>query len=427
MKKNMLWVVLTLICCLCGTAFAAENEWSELDLAAIENDAITCNILEPVGENEAVKEVLGEITDADWSIGPEDAPITVLEYADFQCPYCSYAGITLIETQAAHPESIRYVYRHFPLNFHEKAPMGAYAADAAGRQGFFFEAEHYLYSTQNEWTDLESLDAFDAWLKENFPANIEGLDEEVWLKDYADEELRANIDGKFDEIIATGLVGGTPTIFVNFNQLEGGYDEATLLNYAKFFEMQKNITAECPKLAVDGDHEYRAILDTTAGELVMDLFAEDTPNAVSAFIALANEGWYDGLNFHRIVPDFVAQTGDPSATGFGTAGFSFANEVNTSVSYGDAGLVGFANSGKDTNSAQFFITKDLNEYFNAAYAAQFPEATEEEIAAHTAEQITVFNEGYPLFGRLTAESMDAFEAIDAETVINSVKIEVRGK
>jgi hypothetical protein len=71
--------------------------------------------------------------------------------------------------------------------------MAAYAADAAGAQGLFFEAEHLLYSTQSDWSGLESLDAFETWLKDNFKTQLSGLNYDQWLTDFADPDLRAKL------------------------------------------------------------------------------------------------------------------------------------------------------------------------------------------------------------------------------------------
>ena len=74
------------------------------------------------------------MSDSDWSIGPEDAVLTIIEYADFQCPYCADASLSLIEYQKEHSSEVRLVFRHFPLSFHEKAVPAALAANAAGYQ-----------------------------------------------------------------------------------------------------------------------------------------------------------------------------------------------------------------------------------------------------------------------------------------------------
>jgi cyclophilin family peptidyl-prolyl cis-trans isomerase len=85
------------------------------------------------------------------------------------------------------------------------------------------------------------------------------------------------------------------------------------------------------------------------------LFADKAPLAVNSFVFLARQGWYDGVTFHRVIPGFVAQAGDPSGTGKGNPGYFFNNETSD-LKFDKPGMVGVANSGLDTNGSQFFIT-----------------------------------------------------------------------
>ena len=234
--KNSFLITLLFVFALTCSAFAADGEWTawEADLSGAAE--IECTFADPLLENEDVKAILGEVTEDDWSVGPEDAVLTLVEYADFQCPYCSRAGLAAIEFQAAHPEEVRYVYRHFPLSFHEKAPMSAYAADAAGKQGFFFEAEHWLYETQNTWSPMETLEDFEAWLRENIQTELPELDYEQWTADFESEEIRSVVDGAFDKVAATGIINGTPTFFANFYQVN--MDPEVLEQYIKLFNIR---------------------------------------------------------------------------------------------------------------------------------------------------------------------------------------------
>ena len=421
-KYSFLFVVLSVLV-LSVSAFAADGEWTawEADLSGAAE--IKCTFAEPFLENEGVKAVLGEVTENDWVLGPEDAVMTLIEYADFQCPYCSRAGLTALAFQAAHPDEVRYVYRHFPLSFHEKAPMSAYAADAAGKQGLFFEAERWLYETQNEWTYLETLEAFDAWLRENIQTALPDLDLEKWTADYESEEVRAVVDASFDKVNATGLINGTPTFFANFYQTS--YDLAVLEQYIDLFKMQKSYRTSCPVMALEKDKEYRAVLHTTAGDVVIDLFEEEAPNLVSSFMALAAEGFYNGNTFHNVVDGFIAQTGDPSATGVGLAGYYLEDENLNNGGFNEPGAVAMANTGEDKNSSQFFLTQDLKTYFSEGYAAQNAELTEEELNAKVEARLDAMNAKYPVFGRVSEESLEVLPQINTTTVIESVDIEVR--
>ena len=99
-----------------------------------------------------------------------------------------------------------------------------------------------------------------------------------------------------------------------------------------------------------------ATVETEKGNFVIELFADKAPLAVNSFVYLAENGWFDDITFHRVLPGFVAQTGDPSGTGYGNPGYRFSNEVSNDLVFDRAGLVAMANSGPDSNGSQFFIT-----------------------------------------------------------------------
>jgi len=105
--------------------------------------------------------------------------------------------------------------------------------------------------------------------------------------------------------------------------------------------------------AGEAPKQYTATIETEKGDLVLELFAADVPVTVDNFVSLAREGFYDGTTFHRVIPDFMAQGGDPTGTGSGGPGYTFADEF-TSHSH-VTGALSMANSGPDTNGSQFFI------------------------------------------------------------------------
>ena len=432
LKKNLGIVILAvLISFIFGTVVFAEDEWVPFEAGQENVQPMECTIVKPVGPNENITAALPPITDEDWSIGPKDAPLTILEYADFQCPYCSGAGLALLEFQKNHPDEVRYVYRHFPLSFHEKALMAAYAADAAGAQGFFFEAEHLLYSTQSDWSGLESLDAFETWLKDNFKTQISGLNYDQWLTDFADPDLRAKIDKAFDEVAATGVISGTPTIFLNFNSYQGSYDEAALTSYLKFFELQGKAFQECPPNLIDVNKDYRAVLDTTKGKITVDLYTEQAPLAVNNFIFLATQGWFDGIPFYKVVPGFIVQSGDPSGSGMGNPGYQFVNEKHD-LKFGDPGVVGMANSGKDKNGSQFFITFNLHDYYQQSIKeandklTSENKLTDEMIEKEVQDQLNKMSDSYTVFGKVS-EGYDVAQTLTTSDSILSVTIEEKAK
>ena len=94
----------------------------------------------------------------------------------------------------------------------------------------------------------------------------------------------------------------------------------------------------------------------TMGKVKIELYADKTPKTVQNFIDLSNSGFYDGIIFHRVIPGFMAQTGDPDGTGSGGPGYTFEDEFHPSLSHDSAGILSMANRGPNTNGSQFFIT-----------------------------------------------------------------------
>jgi cyclophilin family peptidyl-prolyl cis-trans isomerase len=113
---------------------------------------------------------------------------------------------------------------------------------------------------------------------------------------------------------------------------------------------------ERPAMEIDADTVYQVAIQTDRGDIVMELDPNLAPETVNNFVALARRGFYDGLTFHRVVPEFVIQGGDPEGSGRGGPGYKFADEPVR----GDytLGAVAMANSGPDTNGSQFFICID---------------------------------------------------------------------
>ena len=112
--------------------------------------------------------------------------------------------------------------------------------------------------------------------------------------------------------------------------------------------------SEPPSMIIDTSKKYTAFIETEKGNLVLELFAKDVPVTVNNFVFLASEGFYDGTTFHRVIPGFMVQGGDPTGTGMGNAGYKFDDEFTEHTHV--AGALSMANSGPNTNGSQFFIT-----------------------------------------------------------------------
>ncbi|MBI4334485.1 MAG: peptidylprolyl isomerase [Chloroflexi bacterium] len=107
-------------------------------------------------------------------------------------------------------------------------------------------------------------------------------------------------------------------------------------------------------MTIDPAKQYTAVLETEKGSITIELFAKDAPRTVNNFVFLAREGFYDGTTFHRVIPGFMAQGGDPTGTGMGGPGYSFADEFSSQKH--QTGVISMANAGPNTNGSQFFIT-----------------------------------------------------------------------
>ena len=104
----------------------------------------------------------------------------------------------------------------------------------------------------------------------------------------------------------------------------------------------------------------KATLTTKYGDMKIEFFDADAPKTVENFVRLSKSGYYDGLTFHRVIPDFVVQGGDPTGTGAGGPGYSIPCELTGDNQYHDRGVLSMAHAGKDTGGSQFFICHSRN-------------------------------------------------------------------
>ncbi len=302
-----------------------------------------------MAQYQAVADQLPPVTEEDWIKGNPDAPITIVEYADFQCPACGNFSMYLTALLDAFPDTIRVVFRHMPLpSIHDKAYISSVAAEAAGAQDRFWEMHDFLYQTQQEWSSLTE-DQFVEWILGS-AVELE-LDMEQFEADLKDEDALAEIQ----ELTQTRLDLGihyTPFVIINDRIFrDNNPDLFALIGIYKYDGYE-----ECPEWVIEPDKDYTAVIDTSAGEIEIKLYPEAAPLAVNTFVFLAQNGWYEDVYFHRVIEGFVAQAGDPSGFGVIGPGYTFDNETGNDLSFDSAGVLGMANAGPDTNGSQFFIT-----------------------------------------------------------------------
>ena len=130
--------------------------------------------------------------------------------------------------------------------------------------------------------------------------------------------------------------------------------EGVVMPEDSFVQTPKTNTYSQPQQVLEEGVDYGAVIKTSAGDIEIDLFEEETPITVNSFLFLAREKFFDGLIFHRVIRDFVIQGGDPRGDGTGGPGYNIVDEI-TERTY-EPYTLGMANSGPDTNGSQFFIT-----------------------------------------------------------------------
>jgi cyclophilin family peptidyl-prolyl cis-trans isomerase len=262
----------------------------------------------------------------------------------------------LAQLAEKYPDNVRLVFRHFPLPIHDKAVLAAEASEAAGAQGKFWEFHDLLFKRQEEWSVIS-------------PADFrKKLDEYAQETELNVEQFGADLDGgTFKAKVAAALesastIGGqglpyTPFILINEQPLDGNTpQEFWVFDAIVQLELLKERQFARAEQVIDPLKQYTATLKTTKGDVVLELYAEQTPLTVNSFVFLAQQGWFDNVQFHRVLPGFVAQSGDPTGTGFGGPGYYVKNEILPELTFDSEGVVGMANSGPDTNGSQFFIT-----------------------------------------------------------------------
>jgi cyclophilin family peptidyl-prolyl cis-trans isomerase len=124
---------------------------------------------------------------------------------------------------------------------------------------------------------------------------------------------------------------------------------------------------EQPEQVIDPEKEYTATIQTEKGDIVVELYPDTAPVNVNSFVFLAQQGWYKDVTFHRVLPGFVAQGGDPTGTGVGFPGYRCGDEVTPERNFDEAGMVSLANSGPNSNGSQFFITYDATPNLDANF------------------------------------------------------------
>ncbi len=290
----------------------------------------------------------------DRILGPADAPVTIVIYDDFQCTDCNYLPLRdwLIKE---HADQVRFVFRVFPYpDQFDKGLLAAQAAEAAGLQDKFWDMHDLLFQRQADWVNLAPAE-FEAWVEAR--AAELGLDPTRFESDFDSAAVQARVQKAADDGVAAGIPV-LPFLLINGQIYSGPTDYVSLDRVVSLIALGERQFSSCPPFEIDATKQYIATLKTEKGDVVIELYADKAPFTVNSFVFLARRGWFDNITWHRVLPGFVAQTGDPSGTGAGNPGYFIINETEAGLKFDGPGLVGMANSGIDTNGSQFFITYD---------------------------------------------------------------------
>jgi cyclophilin family peptidyl-prolyl cis-trans isomerase/protein-disulfide isomerase len=356
MRKHFLLLSLLLLSLLplssaCGTSTATGTDAPLPTLPVLTPSAMPCTIVS--GGSGADAALDATITGNDHSRGPENAPVTVLVYSDYQCTTCALVASNLEHVRQSRPDEVRLVFRHLPLTGeHDKAALAIQAVEAAGMQGKFWEMHDLLYVKQAEWSGLAA-QAFPAWA-EGQAAGL-GMDAAQYQADFQGEAVQAVVTQSVQ--FAAGASQPTvPLVFINSaSPYTGPVDFPNLYQVVRLTALAQRQFTACPPIQVNPLKQYLATLHTEKGDVVVQLYADKTPLAVNSFVFLARSGWYDSVTFYRVTSG-VAQTGDPSDTGLGNPGYLFMLEAAAGLKFDRPGVVALMNDGANTNGARFFVT-----------------------------------------------------------------------
>ncbi len=214
-----------------------------------------------------------------------------------------------------------------------------------------------LFESQGEWAGLDEGEVQEFFV--DLASQI-GLDEEQLSADLDAGTYAEYVQQMFQEA-ANLQLPGTPAALLD-GQLVNSIPDLPV--WQQYIDEQISFKALLdhqydapPEMAIDESKEYTAIVEMESGDtFTIELLPQSAPETVNSFVFLANEGWFDNVMFHRVLPGFVAQTGDPTGTGRGGPGYAIPNEIDPDLSHDTAGMVAMANSGPDTNGSQWYIT-----------------------------------------------------------------------
>jgi cyclophilin family peptidyl-prolyl cis-trans isomerase/protein-disulfide isomerase len=301
---------------------------------------------------------------SDYVLGSDDPALTIITYIDYQDARSKAFIDTADRLLTDYPDDIRVVQRVFPLiEVNDKSALAAQAVLAAKEQGKFGEMHDLLFAQQESWVNLTEQD-FEQWISAQAAAM--DMDVDRFKADLKRDDIVESVQVVYEEDQMIGIPG-VPLILINGQIYGGPRDYGSLNDILKLILLGRRQFSSCPPVTVQTNRQYLATLHTEKGDVVIQLFADKAPITVNSFLFLARNGWYEGITFHRVIPDLFAQTGDPSGTGKGSPGYYIITEIDSTLKFDRPGMVAMVNSGPDTSGSQFFITYAPAAQYNGQY------------------------------------------------------------
>mgnify|MGYP001198384666 CR=1 FL=1 len=320
---------------------------------------------------EAPADSLLAVQSYDHVRGPDEPRLTAIVYGDMSGARTRELEDNLAAMNEQYGD-IRVIFRHLPQT--DGAPyLAAQASESVAAQGgdeAFWAFHDLLITDQDAWRDLP-VEELPARLAEY--AGEAGVDSAQVTTDLEENTYQAVVLTMMDPVVQAGA-NQVPVLIINGIPLLEAPVDRPALETLREIALLADSYPEPPPQVVDPDRNYRAWIETDYGTVVVDLFADIAPQTVNNFAYLACKGYYDGITWHRVIPGFVAQTGDPSGTGIGRPGYSVPDENGSEeyqargLSFDRAGLLSMA-KGNSPNSAgsQWFITYGPAEYLSADF------------------------------------------------------------
>lgn len=336
----------------------------------------------------------------DWVKGPESAKLTLVEFADFQCPACAAYSPLVKQIAADYSKDLRVVFRHYPLtSIHQNAFLASKAAEAAGRQGKFWEMHDKLYQQQRDWSEMGSpRDTFVGY------AESVGVNKDQFLKDLDSSEVDARVRRGMDAGRALG-VNGTPTFFLNGQAIQPPRSIEDFkklidlsLQQADFLKPATPDNKNTNSLSYHAHSDLRIVLNDKPVDLSQSKYQSTEAKHLHEYVHL-HDGNGEVVHFH--------QSGLRLADFFISLGMQFSNtcfvldEGDKYCTEGEKKLRMFVNGQENTQFDQY-QPKDIDRIL-IIYGTQDQTAIDKELAA-VSDKACIYSEKCPERGKPPTES-----------------------